>query len=60
MISVKESAGEANMTIITIVLIGIVLAVGIPLVTNLLNNTSSNSDCLSNGGHIQNGQCVYD
>lgn len=56
----KESAGEANMTIITIVLIGIVLAVGIPLVTNLLNNTSSNSDCLSNGGHIQNGQCVYD
>ena len=42
----KEAAGEANMTVITIVLIAIVLAVGTIIVTNLMNKTAdqANSD----------------
>lgn len=40
----KEAAGEANMTIITIVLIGIVLAVGTVVVTNLMNRTADKAN----------------
>ena len=40
----KEAAGEANMTVITIVLIAIVLGVGTVLVNQLLGNTAKKSD----------------
>ena len=53
----KEAAGEANMTVITIVLIAIVLGVGTVLVTNLMNSTGKSSACQSAGGHWRNGQC---
>lgn len=39
----KEAAGEANMTVITIVLIAIVLGVGTIIVTNLMKNTAARS-----------------
>ena len=44
----KEAAGEANMTVITIVLIAIVLGVGTIIVTNLMNNTSDKADDVMN------------
>ena len=53
----KEAAGEANMTVITLVLIGIVLAVGYTVITGLMESTSAKSECLNNGGTWQNGQC---
>ena len=53
----KEAAGEANMTVITIVLIAIVLGVGTLIVTNLMNNTSKKSACTSNGGTWYNSGC---
>lgn len=37
----KEAAGEANMTVITIVLIAIVLGVGTLIVTQLMNKTKN-------------------
>ena len=40
----KEAAGEANMTVITIVLIAIVLAVGTVIVTNLMNKTADKTN----------------
>lgn len=40
----KEAAGEANMTVITIVLIAIVLGVGTVIVTNLMNKASDKVD----------------
>lgn len=40
----KEASGEANMTVITIVLIAIVLAVGTVIVTNLMNSTKDKVD----------------
>lgn len=53
----KEAAGEANMTVITIVLIAIVLAAGTAIVNGLIKNTSSSSDCSSKGNIWYNGKC---
>ena len=53
----KEAAGEANMTVITIVLIAIVLGVGTIIVTNLMKSTSNQSKCVSCGFRWQGGAC---
>ncbi len=45
----KEAAGEANMTIITIVLIAIVLGVGTMIVSSLMKETSDQSSKNING-----------
>ena len=56
----KEAAGEANMTVITIVLIGIVLAIGGVIVTNLMRGTQKRA-CESNGGtyNSSSNTCTY-
>lgn len=54
----KEAAGEANMTVVTIILIGIIVAVATPIVTNMMNNTKQRSECMNNGGYWDNGKCV--
>lgn len=46
----KEAAGEANMTVITIILIGLVAAAGAVLIPNLLKSTNKQSCCASAGG----------
>ena len=56
----KEAAGEANMTVITIVLIAIVLAVGTLIVNNLMKNTGKSSACQSAGGYWKGGKCCKD
>ena len=53
----KESAGEANMTVITIVLIGLVAAAGAIIIPNLLNSTKKSSCCQANGGIWRSNQC---
>ena len=53
----KEAAGEANMTVITIVLIAIVLGVGTVLVNSMLSNTSTQADCTNKGNIWYNGSC---
>lgn len=55
----KEAAGEANMTVITIVLIAIVLAVGTVIVNNLLKNTAKKSACSEVGGQLTGNTCTY-
>jgi len=54
---VKEATGEANMTVITIVIIALVLAIGTPIVTNLLSNTGKGAACSSAGGYTWKGKC---
>lgn len=54
----KESAGEANMTVITIVLIGLVAAAGAIIIPNLLNSMSKKACCSSYGGTWKNNGCV--
>ncbi len=53
----KEAAGEANMTVITIVLIAIVAAVATPLVTNMVNNSADKACCNSLGGYVDGANC---
>ena len=53
----KEAAGEANMTVITIVLIAIVLAVGTLVVRGVMNNSKNSAACSACGGAWRNGNC---
>ena len=54
----KEAAGEANLTVIAIILIAVVVAVATPLVTSLMSNASKRSCCTDAGGKWANGSCV--
>lgn len=54
----KEAAGEANMTVITIVLIGLVAAAGAILIPSLLTNMKARSCCQQMGGVVDGGNCV--
>lgn len=53
----KEASGEANMTVVTIILIGVIAAVATPLITNMMRNTERQACCMSNGGTWSNGAC---
>lgn len=53
----KEAAGEANMTVITIILIGVIAAIAIPLVTSLMSNTQDRTCCTDAGGIWEGGAC---
>lgn len=46
----KEAAGEANMTVITIILIGIIAAIAYPMINGLIESQSSKAKCLDEGG----------
>lgn len=54
----KEAAGEANMTVITIVLIGVVAAVGLVLVPRLMSRIKQRSCCSDVGGKWSGSTCV--
>ena len=53
----KEAAGEANMTVITIVLIAIVLGVGTVIVNRMMNSSKNSSACVACGGYWTSGKC---
>lgn len=45
----KEAAGEANMTVVTIILIGVVLAVGTIVINGVMQRISNQADDATNG-----------
>ena len=51
----KEAAGEANLTVIAIVLIAIVAAVATPLISNMMRGTADKSCCQQYGGQWKSG-----
>ena len=53
----KEAAGEANMTVITIVLIGVVAGVGLLLVPRLMTNAKAKACCTDGGWYISGSVC---
>lgn len=55
----KEAAGEANMTVITIVLIGVVAAVGAILVPKVLEGSAKKAACAEMGGNLSGTTCTY-
>jgi len=54
---VKEAAGEANLTVITIILIGVIVAIATPLINNMMKTTAKRSCCQNAGGTWANGNC---
>ena len=53
----KEAAGEANMTVITIVLIGVVAAVGLLLIPRLMKNSKFKACCTDAGWVVSGNLC---
>lgn len=53
----KEAAGEANMTVITIVLIGVVAAAGAIFIPRLIDNMKARSCCTEFGGTMNGSTC---
>jgi hypothetical protein len=53
----KEAAGEANLTVIAIVLIGVVAAIVTPLVNTFLQTAARKSCCTNYGGVWRNNEC---
>ncbi len=53
----KEASGEANITVLTILLIGIVALVATPLITNIMNSTKDRTCCTNAGGKWEGNRC---
>lgn len=55
----KEAAGEANMTVVTIILIGVIVAVATPIINSMMNNTKKRAECMDDGGtwNSSTGEC---
>lgn len=54
----KEATGEANMTIVTIILIAIIVAIATPIINSMMNSTDEKACCMNNGGTWEDGDCV--
>ena len=54
----KEAAGEANMTVITIILIAAVLGIGTIVVNRMMNTTERKACCQSLGGEANGNTCT--
>ena len=53
----KEAAGEANLTVVAIILIGVIVAVATPIVQSMMKNTQLRTCCMDAGGQWENGKC---
>lgn len=53
----KEAAGEANLTVVAIILIGVIAAVVTPLITSMMNSTRQRACCMDAGGVWEGGRC---
>jgi hypothetical protein len=53
----KEAAGEANLTVVAIILIAVVVAVATPLINSLMKSASWKSCCTDKGGVVNGSSC---
>ncbi len=55
----KEAAGEANMTVVTIIIIGVVVAIATPIIRNMAASTEKRACCVNDGGQwsSKTGKC---
>ena len=54
----KEATGEANMTIVTVVLIAAIVAVATPIITNMMRNAQRKTECTQQGLVWDGNGCV--
>lgn len=55
----KEASGEASMTVITIILVGVIAAIAVPLVNNAMSSTAKQAACQEKGGTLNGSSCTY-
>ena len=55
----KEAAGEANLTVVAIILIGVIVAVVTPIINSVMKNTKYSTCCQSLGGKLEGDSCTY-
>ena len=53
----KEAAGEANLTVVAIILIAVVVAVATPIIRSLMKTATYRSCCTDAGMVWKNGKC---
>lgn len=53
----KEAAGEANLTVVAIILIGVIAAVVTPIIRSMMKNTQLRACCSEAGGTWQGNTC---
>lgn len=53
----KEATGEANMTVVTIILIAAIVAIATPIVNSMMATTAKQSCCQNDGGTWEKGTC---
>ena len=53
----KEAAGEANLTVVAIILIAAIAAVVTPIITSTMKTTAKKSCCMDAGGTWKNNSC---
>ena len=54
----KEAAGEANLTVVAIILIAVVVAVATPLINSLMTSSTWKSCCTDAGGVVEGSKCM--
>ena len=58
--NMKEATGEGAMTVITISLISLALALGVIIIATALNNQRKRTNCENAGYYYENGACHKD
>jgi len=53
----KEAAGEANLTVVAIILIAIIVAIATPLIASLMTSATARACCTDAGGRWRSGAC---
>lgn len=54
----KEATGEANMTVVTIILIAAIVAVATPIVNKMMIQTENKANCMNAGGYCKKDTCL--
>ena len=53
----KEASGEANLTVVTIILIGVIVAIATPLISSMMTSTAKRTCCQNYGGVWESNKC---
>ena len=55
----KQAAGEANMTVVAIILIAAIVAIVTPIVNSMMKSVALRSCCQNKGGYWEGSVCYH-
>ena len=56
----KSAAGEANLTVVAIILITVIVSIATPIVMSLMKNQTWKACCTDQGGVVNGKTCTID